>query len=122
LQHIYQLHAENTERGHIYRKTLSQLVEYNDDGTCSLQYELANASDGVILGDTFLSSAYVVFDMDNSQAHLAQAHFNSTKENIHQITKRKDAVPKLKGEDCGDDNKDSRKERKCVAEGQVAQV
>jgi hypothetical protein len=94
---------------------LSQLVEYNDDGTCSLQYELANASDGIILGDTFLSSAYVVFDMDNSQAHLAQAHFNSTKESIHQITKGKDAVPKLKGEECDDDNKGGKKERKWVA-------
>jgi hypothetical protein len=39
-----------------------------------------------ILGDTFLRSAYVVYDLANNQISLAQTNFNSTSSNIQEIT------------------------------------
>lgn len=40
----------------------------------------------VILGDTFLRSAYVVYDLDNKQISIAQTVFNATDSNIVEIT------------------------------------
>lgn len=40
----------------------------------------------VILGDTFLRSAYVVYDLDNKQISLAQTVFNATDSNIVEIS------------------------------------
>ncbi|KAK5109238.1 hypothetical protein LTR62_007220 [Meristemomyces frigidus] len=39
-----------------------------------------------VLGDTFLRSAYVVYDMTNNEVALAQTNFNSTTDNILEIT------------------------------------
>lgn len=39
-----------------------------------------------VLGDTFLRSAYVVYDMTNNEISLAQTNFNSTSNNILEIT------------------------------------
>ena len=36
----------------------------------------------VLFGDTFLRSAYVVYDLDNNRIALAQTDFNSTESNI----------------------------------------
>jgi hypothetical protein len=38
-----------------------------------------------VLGDTFLRSAYVVYDLENNQIGLAQTIFNSTNSNIQEI-------------------------------------
>ena len=38
-----------------------------------------------LLGDTFLRSAYAVFDMGNSQIGLAQTNFNTTESNVVEI-------------------------------------
>ncbi|MCJ1421446.1 hypothetical protein MMC32_007810 [Xylographa parallela] len=38
-----------------------------------------------LLGDTFMRSAYVVFDLDNLQISLAQTHFNSTTSNVLEV-------------------------------------
>ena len=40
-----------------------------------------------VLGDTFLRSAYVVYDLANNEISLAQTNFNSTTDNIVEITK-----------------------------------
>ncbi|EED16393.1 yapsin, putative [Talaromyces stipitatus ATCC 10500] len=40
----------------------------------------------VILGDTFLRSAYVVYDLENKQISLAQTVFNATDSNVVEIT------------------------------------
>ena len=39
----------------------------------------------VVLGDTFLRSAYVVYDLDNNRISLAQTNFNTTKSNVQEI-------------------------------------
>jgi len=39
-----------------------------------------------VLGDTFLRSAYVVYDITNNEISLAQTNFNSTGSNILEIT------------------------------------
>lgn len=47
-----------------------------------------------VLGDTFLRSAYVVYDLANNQISLAQTIFNATKSNVVEIGKGSNAVPK----------------------------
>ncbi|KAA8570034.1 hypothetical protein EYC84_002371 [Monilinia fructicola] len=42
-------------------------------------FGIFNGSDGYyVLGDTFLRSAYVVYDLDNNQVGLAQANFEAS--------------------------------------------
>jgi len=49
-----------------------------------------------VLGDTFLRSAYVVYDIANNEISLAQTNFNSTTDNILEITKAS-GVPDASG-------------------------
>ncbi|KIW27385.1 uncharacterized protein PV07_07126 [Cladophialophora immunda] len=46
-----------------------------------------------VLGDTFLRSAYVVYDLANNEISLAQTVFNSTGSNVQEITTGEKAVP-----------------------------
>lgn len=50
-----------------------------------------------VLGDTFLRSAYVVYDLENNQISLAQTNFNSTQQNIQEIRKGANGVPNASG-------------------------
>lgn len=50
-----------------------------------------------VLGDTFLRSAYVVYDLANNEISLAQTNFNATSENIQEIQKGTDGVPNATG-------------------------
>ena len=50
-----------------------------------------------ILGDTFLRSAYVVYDLENNQISLAQTNFNSTDDNIMEIKAGSGGVPSASG-------------------------
>ncbi|PMD14659.1 acid protease [Hyaloscypha hepaticicola] len=50
-----------------------------------------------VLGDSFLSSAYAVYDLDNKNVPLAQAVINATSENIIEIGSGPDAVPSITG-------------------------
>jgi hypothetical protein len=59
---------------------------------CILGIGLAGDSVAV-LGDTFLRSAYVVYDLENNEISLAQTNFNATSENISEIKEGKDGVP-----------------------------
>jgi hypothetical protein len=45
-----------------------------------------------VLGDTFLRSAYVVYDLDNNQISLAQTKFNATGSNVVEFGSGKNAV------------------------------
>ncbi|KAI5459957.1 aspartic peptidase domain-containing protein [Mariannaea sp. PMI_226] len=64
-----------------------------DDGTPACMFGIAPASSTNVLGDTFLRSAYVVFDLDNNEISLAQSNFNATKPHITEIAKGKNPVP-----------------------------
>jgi len=46
-----------------------------------------------VLGDTFLRSAYVVYDLANNQIALAQTNFNATKSSIVEITSGANGIP-----------------------------
>lgn len=46
-----------------------------------------------LLGDTFLRSAYVVYDLQNNEISLAQTQFNSTTSNIQEIVNGTNPVP-----------------------------
>jgi hypothetical protein len=50
-----------------------------------------------ILGDTFLRSAYVVYDLSNNEISLAQTKFNVTTTNILEIGTGANAVPSATG-------------------------
>lgn len=52
----------------------------------SLPSEGARQIDFALLGDTFLRSAYVVYDLDNNEIALAQANLNSTDTNVQELT------------------------------------
>lgn len=47
----------------------------------------------LLFGDSFLRSAYVVYDLDNQQISLAQTAFNSTTSDIHEIQSGPNGVP-----------------------------
>lgn len=53
----------------------------------------SNQGGSSILGDTFLRSAYVVYDLANNRISLAQTNFNSTTDNIKEIEVGPDGVP-----------------------------
>lgn len=46
-----------------------------------------------VLGDTFLRSAYVVYDLSNNEISLAQTNFNATTSNVQEISSGADGVP-----------------------------
>ena len=50
-----------------------------------------------VLGDPFLRSAYVVYDLSNNQISLAQTDFNSSTSNVMEIGTGKQAVPNASG-------------------------
>lgn len=64
------------------------------DGTPACVFGiLSNQGGSSILGDTFLRSAYVVYDLANNRISLAQTNFNSTTDNIKEIEVGPDGVP-----------------------------
>jgi candidapepsin len=56
-------------------------------------YSIEESSEYVLLGDSFLRSAYVVYDLDNKEISIAQSSFDTTNSNIQAIT---DSVPGAK--------------------------
>jgi hypothetical protein len=66
---------------------------YND-GTSACVFGIAPAGTStVVLGDTFLRSAYVVYDIANNEISLAQTNFNSTSQDIQEIGTGSSSVP-----------------------------
>ncbi|KAI9697701.1 MAG: hypothetical protein M1820_007688 [Bogoriella megaspora] len=69
---------------------MSELVilagyDFNQNPQCILGIAPADDSTAV-LGDTFLRSAYVVYDLHNNQISLAQTNFNATGDEIQEIS------------------------------------
>ena len=50
-------------------------------------------SDTAVLGDTFIRSAYIVYDLSNNEISIAQTDFNATDSNVVEIGTGKEAVP-----------------------------
>jgi len=65
---------------------------FEQDSACLFGISPSGGSSAV-LGDTFLRSAYVVFDMENNEISLAQSRFNATENDIVEIGTGSDAVP-----------------------------
>ena len=64
------------------------------DGTPACIFGVAPAQGSTpVLGDTFLRSAYVVYDLANNEISLAQTNFNSTSDNISEIGTGTASVP-----------------------------
>ena len=59
--------------------------------------------DFALLGDTFIRSAYVVYDMGNNQIGLAQANLNSTSSNVMEFSGNGDNVFSATGVSSGND-------------------
>lgn len=75
--------------------SLSELVVVADPRNppiCILGISPAGSSTAV-LGDTFLRSAYVVYDLDNNEISLASTNFNATSSNVREIGSGSSAVP-----------------------------
>lgn len=65
-----------------------------EDGTPACLFGIAPAGRGTnVLGDTFLRSAYVVYDLDNNEISLAQTRFNTTETRVLEIGTGKKPVP-----------------------------
>jgi len=57
-------------------------------------FGIAPAGSGMsVMGDTFLRSAYVVFDLENNEISLAQTKFNTTTSSIAEIGTGANSVP-----------------------------
>ncbi|KAF1829882.1 acid protease [Decorospora gaudefroyi] len=69
---------------------------YRGESICI--FGIAPAGNGPsVLGDTFLRSAYVVYDLENDEISLAQTNFNATSSNIQEIQSGPDGVPNATG-------------------------
>ena len=69
----------------IYLEDGSQPTYKNGDAVCG--FGLMSSETGPILfGDTFLRSAYVVYDLTNNQIGMAQTNFNATSANVVEIS------------------------------------
>ncbi|KAI1212442.1 acid protease [Annulohypoxylon truncatum] len=56
------------------------------NGVTACLFGISPAGTGTnVLGDTFLRSAYVVYDLDNNEISLAKTNFNTTESNIEEI-------------------------------------
>ncbi len=77
---------------------MSQLILPQNLSPTQCLFGIQSSTIGIyILGDSFLSSAYVVYDLDNEKVHLAQAVINTTSENVIEIGSGPDAVPSVTG-------------------------
>lgn len=57
----------------------------------------AKATDYAILGDSFLRSAYVVYDLANLQIGIAPANLNSTSTNVQELSADESSLPQMSG-------------------------
>jgi hypothetical protein len=64
----------------------------NGEDACQLGIQAAGDLP-VLFGDTFLRSAYVVYDLDNNRIALAQTDFNSTESNVVAFESGGAAIP-----------------------------
>ena len=64
------------------------------DGTPACLFGIAPAGSSTsVMGDTFIRSAYLVYDLANNEISIAQTNFNSTTSNVLEITTGTASVP-----------------------------
>jgi len=64
------------------------------DGTDACLFGIAPAGDSTsVLGDTFIRSAYLVYDLSNNEISIAQTNFNATGTNVVEIASGSTGVP-----------------------------
>lgn len=64
------------------------------DGTPACIFGIAPAEDSTpVFGDTFIRSAYLVYDLANNQISIAQTNFNATSNDIREIANGTSGVP-----------------------------
>ncbi|KAF2122008.1 aspartic peptidase domain-containing protein, partial [Lophiotrema nucula] len=80
--------------------TMNELVIpfIDESGNKSCLFGIAPGGNGgsdslIVLGETFLRSAYVVYDLANNELSIAQTLFNATTSNIIEITNDINGVP-----------------------------
>lgn len=66
--------------------SLSSFILSTSGNTCLLGIIPTSDSTGSILGDSFLTNAYVVYDLENLEISMAQAKYNVTSEDIEVIS------------------------------------
>jgi hypothetical protein len=66
-------------------------------GNFADQSQSLASSNFVLLGDTFLRSAYVVYDLDHAQIGIAPANLNATASNVVEIKAADSGIPTLTG-------------------------
>lgn len=65
-----------------------------NDGTSACIFGIGPADGSTaVLGDTFIRSAYVVYDLSNNEISLAQTNFKSTSSKVLEIGTGSDSVP-----------------------------
>ncbi|KAL9129856.1 MAG: hypothetical protein Q9217_001811 [Psora testacea] len=67
-------------------------ISSNGDSLCMFGLAPSGGS-SALLGDTFLRSAYVVYDLANNEISLAQTNFDATTSNVREIGTGSDSVP-----------------------------
>jgi hypothetical protein len=77
-----------------------EMIQSTKDGQyCYLGVQ--EATDKIILGDVFLRSAYVVYDLTNNQIGMAQANFESTSSTLVEFKATDSGIPTLTGVSSG---------------------
>lgn len=83
----------------VLNQTTNGILPRMPDGVtdaCLFGIQERNGTGSNTLGDTFLRSAYVVFDLDNNEISMAQTTFNATTTEMKEIQKGKGGVPGAK--------------------------
>ncbi|KAF3922336.1 Candidapepsin-4 [Arthrobotrys entomopaga] len=112
--HDYVEYQFGGAHGPLIRVPIEELINYvidtngdiwaDSDGnaacTLGLQPQPDDFGDTYLFGDTFLRSAYVVYDLDGKRIYLGQTVFNATDSHILEIqnsTSSKNGVPEVSG-------------------------
>ena len=82
--------------GQVIKVPMSELViidgYHHNQPVCI--FGISDAGDSTaVLGDTFLRSAYVVYDLSNNQISIAPTNFNSTTSSVKEISAGSSGVP-----------------------------
>lgn len=72
-----------------WNELVIEIGQSGGQGTCIVGISPSN-SQSAVLGDTFLRSAYVVYDIDSNQISLAQTDFNASGDDIKEISSATD--------------------------------